>query len=131
MEERKEKNKKKEIEKEIEKDIVEDMYRIATPFDIAVKLDQLKNVVDYVLLTLDELEKSVKKLSRRTKSDSSDILFLLFFLALMMRTQQTLTPIPQPTIHANVSVEKIQKILRECRRSTNPIECVENQLFGG
>jgi hypothetical protein len=131
MEERKEKNKKKEIEKEIEKDIVEDMYRIATPFDITVKLDQLKNVVDYVLLTLDELEKSVKKLSRRAKSDSSDILFFLFFLALMMKTQQTLTTIPQPTPSKNLTVEEIQKILRECRRSTNPIECVENQLFGG
>ena len=127
MEERKEKNKKKDIEKEI----VEDMYRIATPFDIAVKLDQLKNVVDYILITVDDIDKKIKKLSRRAKSDSSDILFFLFFLALMMKTQQTLTTIPQPTPSKNLTVEEIQKILRECRRSTNPIECVENQLFGG
>jgi hypothetical protein len=127
VEEKKEKNKKREVE--------QDMYRIITPFDIAVKLDQLKNVVDYVLITVDDIDKKIKKLSRRTKSDTSDILFFMFILALMMRTQQTPIQIPTPTVQANpstnVSIEKIQKILRECRRSANPLECVENQLFGG
>jgi len=110
-------------------------FRILTPQDVASALDQLKVAVDYVLLTVDELSKSVRRLSRKTKSNTSDILFFLFFLALMLRAQQApvQAPVPSPSINpsANISVEKIQKILRECRKSTNPIECVENQLFGG
>ena len=110
-------------------------FRILAPQDIASALDQLKVAVDYVLLTVSDLEKSVRKLSRKAKSDTSDILFFLFFLALMLRAHQApvqaAAPAIQPNPSANVSVEKIQKILRECRKSTNPIECVENQLFGG
>jgi hypothetical protein len=124
-----EKKKKKEKENEL------NQYRILTPQDIAFALDQLKVVVDYVLVTVSDLEKNVRKLSRKTKSDTSDILFFLFFLALMFRAPQAPVQAPAPTIQAstnmNVNVEKIQKILRECRKSTNPIECVENQLFGG
>ena len=106
-------------------------FRILAPQDIASALDQLKVAVDYVLLTVSDLEKSVRKLSRKAKSDTSDILFFLFFLALMLRAHQAPVQAAAPAIQPNVSVEKIQKILRECRKSTNPIECVENQLFGG
>jgi hypothetical protein len=121
--------KKKEKESEL------NPLRILSPQDIATALDQIKMTVDYVLLTVSDLEKSVRKLSRKTKSDTSDILFFLFFLALMLRAPQAPVQAPTPIVHANpsanVSIEKIQKILRECRKSTNPIECVENQLFGG
>jgi hypothetical protein len=121
--------KKKEKESEL------NPLRILSPQDIATALDQIKMTVDYVLLTVSDLEKSVRKLSRKTKSDTSDILFFLFFLALMLRAPQAPVQAPAPIVHANpsanVSVEKIQKILRECRKSTNPIDCVENQLFGG
>jgi hypothetical protein len=110
-------------------------FRMLTPQDIASALDQLKVVVDYVLLTVSDLEKSVRKLSRKTKSSTSDILFFLFFLALMLRAPQAPVQAPASAARTNtsasVSVEKIQKILRECRKSANPIECVENQLFGG
>lgn len=121
--------KKKEKESEL------NPFRILSPQDIATALDQIKMTVDYVLLTVSDLEKSVRKLSRKTKSDTSDILFFLFFLALMLRAQQAPVQAPALVVHANpsanVSVEKIQKILRECRKSTNPIECVEDMLFGG
>ena len=118
------KEKKKKLMSEAEKH----QYRILTAQDIANAIDQLRITSDYILMTVDELEKSVRKLARKTKDSTSDILILLLFIAMMQRAQQSAQP---KTERKSISIEDVQKILRECRKSMNPIECVENSLFGG
>jgi hypothetical protein len=131
VEEEKRKEKRDELIKEAEKDA----FRIMTPFDIAVQLDMLKQAVDYVLVTVDEIEKSVKKLSKKTRSGVEDILFLLFIMMLALRQ----SPIPQQAVTVNTeqraektfSIRELHKMIQECKKSVNPVECMESWLYGG
>jgi len=118
------KEKKKKLMSKAEKH----QFRILTATDIANAIDQLRITSDYILITVDELEKSVRKLAKKTRDSTGDILLLLLLIAMMQRAGQ---PIQPKTEKKSISVEDVQKILRECRKSVNPIECVENSLFGG
>jgi hypothetical protein len=125
------KKKRDELIKEAEKDA----FRIVTPFDIAVQLDMLKQAVDYVLVTVDGIEKSVKRLSKKTRSGVEDILFLLFIMMLAFRQpqmlQQAVSVNTQQKAERVFSIKELHRMIQECKNSVNPVECMESWLYGG